>query len=595
MNSAFEFIKKHWFTLLLLVGAIYLARWIVITKRPPGAMTPIEAQGMDMTAMKAPPGVHPVAVETAEYREIQGKEIFPATVQAFNDEEVIARIQGRVAQIFVYPGDTVHPGQVLARLEADEYGAQHAEAIAKAEASYGWVTVAEREVERLRIAKNRAREEANAKRASLNRARAEREMSQSELMRAKEEAKSKEAMISERQAELVYAEQKLERDKKLYEGGAISLNDLQASQSERKAAAAKLESAKAEARAAERMVAVAEKRAVAAESSLKEAEAQLYSAKEFVKEVEKELQKAQSEIVARQQETSAARKGARMAGVFSSYRELRALGRGVVSERVLSPGSLVMPGQTVLRIKVMERVRIQVQLPERLLDTVREGTSVEIISSGKVRKAYITSTFGAVRTETRTFTAEALVDNSDRTYLPGQFVEVAVAKGKRIHALAVRSSAVKTDAEGKPFVWVMVERKETNGKPTDWTCTMHPEVSEKGPGVCPICKMDLVPRTRSGKYIASRRYVTTAVDDGEYTAIFSGLQEGDKVIWAGAFENLTEGAAVQETEWGESGPKELPSGTGMTTHIHGAPPQTQKKDLMQDSHEGHSFRVRPDK
>ena len=26
-----------------------------------------------------------------------------------------------------------------------------------------------------------------------------------------------------------------------------------------------------------------------------------------------------------------------------------------------------------------------------------------------------------------------------------------------------------------------------------WTCTMHPSVSEKGPGKCPICSMDLVP------------------------------------------------------------------------------------------------------
>lgn len=588
MKIAFEFVKKHWFTLLLLAGSVYLARWIVITKRPPGAMTPIEAQAMDMTAMKAPPGVHPVVVETVAYREIQDKEIFPATVQAYNDEEVTARIQGRVAQIFVYPGDVVRPGQLLARLEADEYGAQYAEAIARADASSGWVTVAEREIERLRTALGRAREEANAKQAFLNRAQAEREMSQSELERAKEEAKSKQATISEREAELIYAEQKLERDKKLYDGGAISLNDLQASQSERKAAAAKLESAKAEARAAERTIAVAEKRLKAAESSLEEARAQLASAKTYVKEVEKELQKARSEVIARQSESTAVRKGAGMAGAFSSYRELRALGRGVVSERVLSPGSLVMPGQTVLRIKVTGKVRIQVQLPERLLEIVREGTPVEIIGNGKVRRAFITSIFGTVRPETRTFTAEALIDNSERVFLPGQFVEVAVAKGKSIRALAVRSSAIETDAEGKQFVWVMVEREEKNGKPTDWTCTMHPEVSEKGPGICPICKMDLVPRTRTGKHIATRRYVTTGAEDGKYTAILGGLQKGDKVIWSG-HENLTEGAAVQETEWGEHGPKELPMGTGKTTHIHGSSPPIlpEKEGMPEEVHKGH--------
>jgi len=234
-----------------------------------------------------------------------------------------------------------------------------------------------------------------------------------------------------------------------------------------------------------------------------------------------------------------------------------------------------------------ERVRIQAQLPERLLDNVREGTSVEIISNGKVRKAFITSIFGVVKPETRTFTAEVLVDNSERTYFPGQFVKMAVAEGKKIRALAVRSSAIETDAEGKRFVWVMVEKEEKNEKPMDWTCTMHPEVSEKGPGICPICKMELVPRTRSGKYVASRRYVTLGVEDGKYTAVLSGLHEGEQVIWAG-HENLVEGSAVQETAWDERGPKELPMGTGETAHGHSAPPYAPEKESMKEEvHKGH--------
>ena len=34
---------------------------------------------------------------------------------------------------------------------------------------------------------------------------------------------------------------------------------------------------------------------------------------------------------------------------------------------------------------------------------------------------------------------------------------------------------------------------EEQGKPTIWTCSMHPQIRRDGPGSCPICGMDLVP------------------------------------------------------------------------------------------------------
>src|SRR6266581_2015191 len=36
---------------------------------------------------------------------------------------------------------------------------------------------------------------------------------------------------------------------------------------------------------------------------------------------------------------------------------------------------------------------------------------------------------------------------------------------------------------------------ETEQQTSDWTCPMHPEVSQSGPGNCPKCGMSLIPRT----------------------------------------------------------------------------------------------------
>jgi len=37
------------------------------------------------------------------------------------------------------------------------------------------------------------------------------------------------------------------------------------------------------------------------------------------------------------------------------------------------------------------------------------------------------------------------------------------------------------------------------GKPTIWTCSMHPQIKLPAPGKCPICFMDLIPLDNSGQ------------------------------------------------------------------------------------------------
>jgi multidrug efflux pump subunit AcrA (membrane-fusion protein) len=545
---------------MLLAVSVLVVRWIVSTQRAPGAMTIVEAQAMDMTAMKAPAGVFPVAVEEAAFRALGGTSEYPGIVSALQEEVVVSRVAGRVVRVPVYPGDRVSTGQVVAVLDAEELAAQSGAARQMAAAKAAMASASKQLIRDRAAMIEAARAKAVAASKAVLRAESELATAVAERAKAAEEARMADAEVDERQAELRYAEQAHERERRLHKSGAVSLDDLQVAERERDAAFARLQTARAKAKAAEQGIEVTDRRMSVAQRMVEEAAAMAREANEEISRAEAGLDQAREEARALQAEARAARSDATAMATMAAYRTVKALSSGVVAERVAAPGSVVMMGDPLVRLAVVDRVRVQADLPQSLSRDVRVGSGVEI-SSGPVRKkAKITSVFPVLNPQTRTYRVEAIVSNADRALMPGMFVSVRVQTSRIADSLAVRSSAVRTDAEGRRYVWLAVERGEP-GKPTDWTCTMHPEVSSPGPGTCPKCKMDLVPREHQGKYVATRRPITLGPSDGEYTAITSGLKTGELVIWAG-HEDLFEGAPVQPTEWGNDGPEQLPAGNG---------------------------------
>ena len=172
---------KHLFSwpvlssIALLVLAIIGVRWVVSTQRAPGAMTITEAQGMDMTTSKPPAGVQPVAVEAATRRRISGTSWFPAVLLPFTDEEVVARIPGKLVRLNVYPGDHVKSGQLLGVLDAPEYIAQAGEARLMARSKLSMATAAMREQQASQAMFRRAQAEKSAAESTIAKAQADSE------------------------------------------------------------------------------------------------------------------------------------------------------------------------------------------------------------------------------------------------------------------------------------------------------------------------------------------------------------------------------------------------------------------------------------
>src|SRR5262245_54202255 len=192
----------------LVAAGVWAYRANVTTKRP----------AMDMT-MRVNAGDTPFPVTLAPVMSgtMTGTVIYTGTVAPFNEEDIFPRVTGRIVEMPVYPGDAVHAGQVVARLDDVELTSRVREAEAMAATAQA----------------NGAQMEADVVAARHGVVQMEREL----------------AMV---EAELVYASNVRARSERLVTSGAISRQEYendqslaQALEAKREAAQAKLEQARA--------------------------------------------------------------------------------------------------------------------------------------------------------------------------------------------------------------------------------------------------------------------------------------------------------------------------------------------------------------
>jgi membrane fusion protein (multidrug efflux system) len=136
---------------------------------------------------------------------------------------------------------------------------------------------------------------------------------------------------------------------------------------------------------------------------------------------------------------------------------IRAPFAGVVSERYVEVGQFLRQDSRVATLVNVDRLRLEIAVPEAEIGSVREGAEVrfrvaaypERTFSGKVR--FVS---GAVRASTRDLMTEALVENADRALLPGMFADVELVVGAQ--RLPLLPPAALTSRGGKPRAFVVV-------------------------------------------------------------------------------------------------------------------------------------------
>ncbi|MCW5935082.1 MAG: efflux RND transporter periplasmic adaptor subunit [Fimbriimonadia bacterium] len=555
----------------LLLTALYAGtRWFVERNRPPGAMTPIEAQAMDMGVMKPPPGAFPVSAQTVEYREFLPTVTYTGTFFAYNEEQVLARVSGKLTQTFVYPGQEVRKGQLLATLEPQEYQTRADEATGALQSAIAERDEAQQEHAMANAAVQAQQAGVSSAQNRVEEAQNDIQSAEAAVRRVQANRKEIEAGIQSAEADLAYWQRETARLTNLLDKGFVAKREVDQAQTQvanmqakARALQAALEVNQAEQQERSAALQAARARLKTANADLQAAQALLRSTQSGVRAAQAKVRRMDAMIREKQGATGAAQ-------LQVQYTELRALNDGIVTERSAAPGTLLMPGTPVFRIQDTSRIRAQAQVAD--VDAARLKTGFPVFirryaEPNKIHRAKITAIFRAADPQTRTVTVEALLPNPKGEWNPGEYVEMKI--GLQAHtrqALTIPQQAVRYDTQNRPFVWTVVKALADPAVVTEYTCVMHPEIRTNAPGVCPICRMDLTPVEQSRDHRAKRAFVQLEERDGGQIEVIKGLQHGDQVITAG-FETLVEEDPVFLTEWTAQGPRELapPGGTGSET------------------------------
>lgn len=540
-------LRVYVFGLLFIAGVAAVTLYIVKTQRRPGQMNLIESQAMDMKAMKAPVGSTPVSLETLEIKDFEPRVTYSGSVVPYSEEEVFPRVEGWIDDMPVYAGDTVTAGQIVARLSSPDVTQRSKAAQADSDASLASAYAAQAEAAAADASVSAAEDEVDQMRQMVTIAEAE---------------------LKSMKADREYRDSELARMKRLYDSGAISKSEYEQERAMNTGASADVDKAEAEVEAARRRLDGAKKQEQSMRAMARARNAQVTAASAMSR-------------------AGAARASAE--NITAEYLNVRSRLDGVVTERLVAPGTLARPGVPIFRIADISRVRLQANVSESDAARIRAGYSVVVTTPrkpGKTFEASVTTVFPASNTTTRTAVVEAVIENNGRVFLPGDFVSMAIGTGESDTALSVPENAVvRWGSGGKPAVWTAVSGG-AKGE-TLYTCVMHPEIIRKKPGDCPKCNMALVKKKAEGDLTAHLVQVELGPSNGDRVKIVRGLHPGDQVVVDGGGD-LAEGEALHQVKWGSDGPETLPPppGTGSGHSGHGGDKGTKKEDHSQHNMPG---------
>lgn len=250
----------------------------------------------------------------------------------------------------------------------------------------------------------------------------------------------------------------------------------------------------------------------AAQSQYNQALSQLHVAQKAAQasSLQAQSQQARAEQAAQNQRTQE---------IIQGYTTIRAQRSGVITERLASPGTLVNPQTPIFRLAQIHPIRIQANVAGSDLKDIHIGSPVQIWDKDNAENAVsaeVTAVFPQSNLQTRTAIVEAVIPNEGERFIPGDYVVMEIATGKKTEALSVLNQAL-TRVGQQTAVWVVEDGK------------------------------------------AQRRYVTTGSTNGKRTEIVSGLEVGNVVVTQGQ-EGLQEDVAIVSGEYGPQGLKALPKG-----------------------------------
>ncbi|HOY06215.1 MAG TPA: efflux RND transporter periplasmic adaptor subunit [Saprospiraceae bacterium] len=437
---------------------------------------------------KQSPKGEEVNAEAAQRRTI--REMVSASGKIFPETEVkiSSDVSGEIIDLYVKEGDSVTIGQVLAKIRPDEYQS--------------------------------ALEQGQA---SVNTARAQREISSSNVQGSNAQIEQLKADRQRAVSQLEVARNSHQRNEKLYKEGVISASEFDTSVGNLRAAEAALASADAMLKSSESSLASARENVRVADYGINSANARL-------KELRTSLQKT---IIT-----------APVSGIVSKLNVER-------GERVV--GTLQMAGTEMMRIANLRSMEVQVDVSENdiLKVSVGDETDIEVDAylgrkfKGKVSEIansatnsgtgavlntdQVTNFVVKIRVDANSY-ADMIKDGRQYPFRPGMSASVDVFTNTADSTLCV------------PLIAVTARDEDADKKKTAKTENAGQQ-NEKETDLDNIKEVVFVV---TGDTVAMRE-VKTGIQDNDYIQVLNGLQEGDKVVtgpYAAIARKLKGGARV---------------------------------------------------
>lgn len=208
-----------------------------------------------------------------------------------------------------------------------------------------------------------------------------------------------------------------------------------------------------------------------------------------------------------------------------SYTRILAPISGVIAKRSIKVGNLVQTNQNLFQIVDLDPLEAVLNVPERDLDTLKPGQSVQIkvdALGGKSFTGAIARIAPVVDAASGTFRATCQFRDESGALKPGMFGRIEVAYDQRHDALVVpRTALVEEDGESSVFI---IEPAPPKAK------TDKPEAKKGKPGEAVAAEQD---KPAVPAFVAKRRIVKTGYVEGDRVEIRDGLKDGEHVITIG--------------------------------------------------------------
>lgn len=543
------FTGKVIWSLVMLGAALGAATWAVRNLRREGAMTPLEAQVMEMNT-PAPEGTLPVVLAAAEMKPFEETVTYSGQVVGLVEQEVVPRVTGTILSMSVYVGDHVKKGQVLARLDTRQLDPMVAERAAGVNSASQGVSVATSEYEQslnmlqqTRAEISMAESEVSEAKSMLDAARATKTSAEAGVESANAEAKSALADLASAQADAEFQQKEVERVRSLFDQGFVSGKEMQRAQADLQKAIAAVNAAREQSARQGAMVREAKSEVVRATAEIAAASTRVTKAQANLKAKLAQVATAQSGVATARAKIGQSRAavdeanaGLSGASVQKQFAEIRAEVDGVVTQRLISPGVVVNPGQTILKIAQVSSVRLQANVPQQDLARIKVGNIVRARASRDDKNPVmltVTSVSPSVDPSSRMGSVEAIFDNAGAQFSPGQYVSLEISIGRGASKLVIPANAIQQESRGMEtanYVWVATP-------------------------------------SMGGASTVRRQEITIEGRAADFVSVLSGLKQGDKVVVAPS--GLAAGSSVRPID---APVADLPTGTQIEITAEGFVP-----------------------